>query len=364
MERTLLSITPSCYADVKAKGTDWMYEDKAEGGYFSKVYTLNYAVPHSQIIPLSPSNVIYEQRGLQALFEGIWLGQEATVVRANDPFLSGWLGWAVARWCHKPFCISIHSDYDGTYRETGLHPVPQLPYGAANRLAKFVLSHADMVMPIRPSLADYATRHGVESNKIRVIPHGIDAAPYQCEPDLQLRYELGLGGKRVVAVVARLEPDNYVFDLFRIAIELANDKNVVLVVMGDGGKKRQVEQCPNVKCLGFVPRDMVARVLSFADVGLCLRGGYSLIEMCMSALPIVAYDVDWHRDLIWEEGMRVDKRDVAGAADKIRWCLEHREESERIGASNRGRALLKHSLEATRKVKIACYEELVKGGKP
>lgn len=82
----------------------------------------------------------------------------------------------------------------------------------------------------------------------------------------------------------------------------------------------------------------------------------------MSGKPIVAYDIEWHSELIKnnETGLLVAKGDIEGAANAILKILDNAELARKMGENARRLAIEKYSLENTSKIKIKCYEELLR----
>jgi len=391
-EQVLISITPGSYASAKEKGVEWMFYDKQENGYFAKVITLHCEVSEHKVIRLSESNIIYEIghlrkrifsrsvrltplciRVLLVTFGSVFINikEKTTLVRANDPYISGIVGYIISKICTIPFCVSIHAEYDLQYKSFGPEGVLRL-FGSrklAKRLEKFVLSHTKMVMPIRESLVNYAINHGAKPESIRVIPHGIEPAPFLQKPSPELKKELGIENRKVISFVGRLAKDNYVKDIVEIASQVCQRrKDAVFLMVGDGEERENLEQLSkdlglnkNVRFLGYQPQDRVVRIRLVSDISLCLMAGFSLIEAAVAGTPVVAYDVDWHYELVKnnETGFLVPEGDIEGAANAILKLLDNPELAKKLGENARKLAVERHSLENTSKIKIKCYEELL-----
>ncbi len=364
MKRVLMCVAPGGYDDLREKGVLWKIEEREEGGYFDKVVNLSWRARSSRMVRLSRRSSIVEVGSrirpmgvafclLVGVFLCLW--HRVTLVRATEPFVSGLLGWVIARSCRRPFCVSIHSDYALSERVTGQSPQKLGRFGKV--LARQVLSRADMVMPIRKHLVQYAINQGAPRDRIRVIPHGIGLSAYDIGPFEKYGF---FEGKRVVLFVGRLSRENYIDDVVAVAARLPED--AVLLVVGDGPERLRLEaaRCENVFFTGFLDRKKVVIIQVRSDVGLCLRGGYTLIEMAAAGLATGAYDVDWHSEIVEDgvTGFLESEGDVSAVGDSVLRLLGDQKLSVRLGRNARLVAA-GYSLEAMRKVKVECYEEML-----
>lgn len=367
MSRTLLMITPSAYAEIKAKGTDWMFQDREEGGYFHRVVTLHHNTKKRRVIRISGHGIIIETGGrskitrlINAIVAGLYICSryDAVIVRSTDPFKSGLIGWIVSWLSRNPFCISIHSDYQQDFEIWG-RKAPRLWKWVPGKLMRFLLLRADMVMAISESLREYAVKNGAKRKSVRVIPHGVDARVFlQATTDADLRKRFG--GRVAVAVVTRFAPDQYLTDLVELSDRMHSD-NVVFVVSGDDSRCGTLANLDNVILLGHLDRTDVAGMLASCDIGLCFTAGLRTVEMALAGLPIVAYDLDWNREVVGNGvcGVLAEEHDVARLADLIRWLVSNPVSAKKLGDNGRKFASRHYSVEQTRQIKIECYEELI-----
>ena len=133
--------------------------------------------------------------------------ERINLIRATDPSFSGLIGWAVSRLTGRPYCVSIHADFDKRHDLGGASAGVTI-FGSrrvARIIEGFVLRRAAMVLPIRDSLREYALRLGVSAERIRVIPHGTDLQafvnPVSIPADLDIPH-----GRKVISFVGRLVP--------------------------------------------------------------------------------------------------------------------------------------------------------------
>ena len=302
------------------------------------------------------------------------------LIRAWDPYLCGLWACILSFFLDVPFCVSIHSDYDKCFELDPLHGAPTLlgSRRLAKRLEKFVLHKADLVMPIREHLAEQVVCLGVAPERVKVIPHGIDLTPFEGEmsdgekDECRRRFSVP-EGKHIVSFVGRLSRENYVYDIIEMVRLLRNKREDFALIMAGGGNEERAlkkliesdeELKGHVRLTGFISHEEAIKLRRISDVNLVLMGGFSLIEACASGKPVVAYDVEWHNELIrhGETGSLVPEGDVEGLVSAVDELLSNPEKGVEWGEKARRLAFDRHSLEAAMAVKRECYRELLRKG--
>jgi glycosyltransferase involved in cell wall biosynthesis len=394
--RVLLLISASDYQSAVIKGVASMLAEFDEGGFFDRVLVaFPFARTSTRVniservavrdigidwLPLARKSrrlrrVAAPLHVLRSVVELARLArrENVSVVRATDPCFSGLIGWAVARLSARPFCVSIHADFDKRHRLGGTSAGATV-FGSralAKRVERFVLQRAEMVMPIRDSLRDYAMRFGARPDRVRVIPHGTELGAFVNPSDLDVRALFGIPArKKIVSFVGRLVRENYIDDIVALGRRLARERDdFTLLIVGGGLEQARIAALlqhdpllrDSVQLAGFQPRSIVAAVRQASTVSLCLMGGFSLIEACASASPVVAYDVEWHRELIRDghTGFLVVEHDLARLCDVVNRLLNDRALGTALGRAAQQLALSRHTLEATTAVKRQCYLQLL-----
>lgn len=389
----ILFLVPSTYEALDQKGVAQMILERDEGGFFERVVTVHPFAPRDEVIDLGPAHVVHELgrpawvrrnrvlRLVSAPFYVVRAGAKTwglvrregiDLIRATDAYWMGFLAWAVARLARVPFCVSIHADYDKRFALDGPRGAPTI-FGSralAKALERFVLSRADLVLPIRESLGDLAVKDGARADRICVIPHGIDLTPFETPPVLDIRARLDVAADaKIVSFAGRLSNENYVDDILALAGRIgAERRDAVLVLAGGGHEERRLRaRVENdatlsavVRFAGHLTRDEVAALRLASSVNLCLMGGFSLIEACASGRPVIAYDIEWHRELIHDgqSGVLLKEGDVDGLVRAVARLLDDPDRGARLGANARTLAFERHSLAHARATKQNCYRKL------
>lgn len=388
--RRLLLVAPTEYDASVAKGVDSLLLDFDERGFFEKVVMVFPFTRHNRIVSPARTLDIHEfgvrgpslWRQLTGPFHllrttlrvaRLARREAASVVRANDPCLTGLIALSAARLSGKPVCVSIHADFDKRHELDSAGGAPRVfgSRGLAVAIERFVLSRVDMVLPIRESLVGYARRRGAQAAKIRVIPHGADLSAFTQPPDPGVTASLGLPCDRpVVSFAGRLSRENYVDDVLAAARLLSRSHPEVLVAIAGGGSEEArlravVDAEPAlrhaIKFLGSQSRAAIAALRQRSAVALCPMGGFSLIEACAAGVPVVAYDAEWHRELVIDgvTGHLVREGSSEGLAAAVAALLDDEAGARAMGTRARAIALSRHDLETAAEAKRRCYRDLM-----
>lgn len=199
-------------------------------------------------------------------------------------------------------------------------------------------------------VVDFYAQHGIDANKFRVIPNGIE--PIQANTISRAealgRLEVPIGNRLILAV-GRLWPQKRYRDLIWAAELVATVcEDSTLVIIGDGPQRGEllrhrdaVTRPDHVRFAGH--RSDVVDLLPHADVywiGSEYEGqSNGVIEAMQAGLPVVASDIPGNRDLVvhGETGWIVGLGDRADFARQTLALLEDSQEAKRLGETGRRR---------------------------
>ena len=299
------------------------------------------------------------------------IGAEAIgIVRATDPYWAAAFGWMATRGMPARFCVSIHADWDVRHDLDPASGAPKL-FGSrrlAKALERFLLRRAERVLCIRRSLFDYALRSGARPESLRLFPHGIDLARFRTPPPVP--EGLGLpSGRKLVVFAGRLSRENYVDDTLAVARALAPRGDTTLVIVGGGPEEARLRAyvaadpalSGAVHFTGFQSRETVIALRFAAAVNLVPMGGFSLIEACASGRPAVAYDIEWHAELVEDgrSGLLVSAGDSTALAAAVAGLLDEPGRADALGAAGRERAFALHEMNRVFEIRRAVYADLM-----
>lgn len=141
----------------------------------------------------------------------------------------------------------------------------------------------------------------------------------------------------------------------------------VLLLAGDGEQREYLEEIikslnlKNVIFLGFKPQEYIFNLMYSVDLIVSPLTGSSLVEAALSSTPIVAYDVEWHSELIKDgkTGRLVKFRDYEEMANAMIEILNN--PGLNYGENARKLAIEMFSLEKTLEQRKMLIEKLLSG---
>ena len=255
------------------------------------------------------------------------------IIKAADPFYTGMLGLLLARLTGVPLTVCINANHDHMHEATGELIYPRLlpSHALEKRVARFVLERADLIAAGNEDNRQCALANGGRSERSTLFRCGtwVDPVHFQVEPADRpsVRSELGLGDRPFVIIVGRLVPVKHPDDVLAV-LDICKTRlpDLGAVFVGDGSMRPELEISAAEKGLsndvwfvGNRSQEWIANALSSATVVLSPLTGRALVEACLSGSPVVAYDVEWHSELVsnGETGILVPYRSIQDMADAV-----------------------------------------------
>ena len=247
-------------------------------------------------------------------------------------------------------------------------------------LARATARWADAFSSVSWRSLQFAAEHeGVDLERARVIPNGIDLASWKTPPrDVARRLLDVLPDDFVVATVGRLHAQKGYKHLLRAAVEvLRKQPNALFLIAGYGPLRKKLEArtqrlriARRVRFLGY--RKDVETLLAASDLFVLpsLWEGMSnaILEAMAAARPVVATAVDGNVEQVseGETGLLVPPADAPALAGAILRLARDPVSAERMGRAGRRRAEELFSLERMTSAYLDFYAELLKGpaGRP
>ncbi len=342
-------------ATIRERGLDHIVTIRDLDGFFDHVWSVNPVVgadrtepavgpPESTSISaahtLIQGKVCYSRR-LQAFpVSNFVLGQvvllhrldrlirteDIDLVRASEPFYSGLFGLLLARTNGRPFVVRLIANYDLDYWAEGRPIYPRLfrRRWVEKRIDRFILARADLVAAGNENILDYALNNGAAPGRTTVflVGHLIDQIHFAEPPEARpgVGSELPFGDRPFLACVTRLVSEKHPDDVIAALAEARRAApNLAAVLVGDGYMRAELEAqaaelglTEDVFFAGNRKQIWIARLLASATVVVSPLSGRALVEAALSATPIVAYDIDWQREIVrnGETGILVRNGDV------------------------------------------------------
>jgi radical SAM superfamily enzyme YgiQ (UPF0313 family) len=287
------------------------------------------------------------------------MAREARVnlIRIGDPHYLGLMGLFLAKSLKVPLAIRVPIRYDEVFQVTGKPAMPQVFRfrWVEKNIERFVFSRCDLIAGANEDNMRYALENGGRPEVATVFRYGnlIHASHWQ-DPNMRENAEakleeLGLTDTRFIVTVARLEPMKCVEDVIS-AVARINKRGYRIkgLIVGDGSMRRKLESLSEALGVGnkmiFTgnrTQEWIASVLPKATVIISPHMGRALAEAALAAVPIVAYDYDWQREVVvdGETGYLVSNKDWKSLSDKVENILNDPVGGKRMGKSAREKIL-------------------------
>jgi glycosyltransferase involved in cell wall biosynthesis len=187
---------------------------------------------------------------------------------------------------------------------------------------------------------DFALANGAQEEKSTLFRYGnlIDKGHFILPNNrvthvCQTSRELFTPDTKVIAFVGRLQLEKHPEDVITAFEILSNHiPNLKLLMIGDGDLRvellnriKQMGLQDKIWLVGNKPQDWIVAILPKVHVVLSPHTGRALLECALAQVGVVAYDIDWQREIIVnnQTGFLVKYRDVKAMADAAKEFLEN-----------------------------------------
>jgi glycosyltransferase involved in cell wall biosynthesis len=177
-----------------------------------------------------------------------------------------------------------------------------------------------------------------------------------------------VAGEHTLLTISRLQELKLVHHVIH-AVETLKDRGrrVVALFVGEGPYRPEMEALAaelgvtdQVVFCGNREQQWLARVIPAVSMVVSPLTGRAMGEAALGGAPMVAYDIDWHSELVTggETGELVPYLDHTAMADAIARILDDPERARRMGAALRAKAMAMLDPAAADRAQIAAYEAL------
>lgn len=290
-------------------------------------------------------------------------------VQAGDPFYQGLIAWSLARAHRRAFVVRVGANYDAIHGSIGELAYPRLIPSSRlqRRVGRFVLSRADMVFAANANNGEYAIANGAAPERLVVVPaygnvlhpvHLTDPAARRPPGDVQF-------DRPYVVCVGRLEPVKHPQDVLEaVSIARRRHPDLAVVMVGAGRMLDELREHADaldlrnaVLFVGARDQVWIAGTLARSQVVAAPMTGRALVEAALSGTPIVAYDIEWHSELVkdGETGWLVPYLDTEAMGSTIADLLDDPARARSVGAEARRQVLERIAPERVRATLVDAY---------
>lgn len=183
--------------------------------------------------------------------------------------------------------------------------------GLASWSENFAWRNADLVLPVTQVLAERVKAAGVDAERIRVIPNGINRDAFSHLPSAEeSKRKFGLEGRTVLGFVGFMREWHGLDRVLTFMAQAPQSESLHALFIGDGPARPGLEKLAaelglqeQVTITGVMPRDEVPQALAAFDVALQpavvdYASPLKLFEYLALGLPIIAPDSPNIREIL------------------------------------------------------------------
>ena len=189
----------------------------------------------------------------------------------SPPIFQAFAAWLVAFLRRRPFLLEVRDLWPEFAIDMGVLKNPLLIW-LSRGLEDFLYARATHILVNSPAYRDYLICHLVAPLKISLISNGVDPAMFNPRSTGEgVRHKWGLEGKFVVTYAGAIGVANDIATVIRAADRLRDSSAIVLLIVGDGKERPNLELdarqrgLRNVVFTGKLSKTEVAEVMAASD---------------------------------------------------------------------------------------------------
>ena len=304
------------------------------------------------------------------------------LLHAHSPVLNGIPSLHVGRKSRLPIVYELRALWEDAAVAQGTTTVGSVRYRVSRALETFMLRKADAVTTICNGLRDEIIQRGVDSDKITVIPNGVDIDEFggKHQPDHGLRTSLGLDGAIVLGFIGSFsayEGLDLLLQAFRMIASSAPNLRLLLVGGGPEDARlrtatRSLEIGDKVVFAGWIAHDRVQQYYDLVDVFVYPRRSVRLTEIVTPLKPleamaqrsiVLASAVGGHKELILDgvTGYLFRANDIHSLAERILAVISDRGHWHQVGTAARKFVEEQRTWRASVRAYSSLYARLIDG---
>jgi glycosyltransferase involved in cell wall biosynthesis len=302
-------------------------------------------------------------------------GRFAVVQACNPPDIFWPIGLALRALDRTRFVFD-HHDLSPELYKSRFPDGPKLPYKLLRALERTTHRTADHVISTNDSYRDVAVRRsGKSASDVTVVRTGPDPERLQRGPASP---ELRRGRRFLAAYIGVMGPQDGVDIVVRAADVVVNQKgrdDIAFTLIGSGdcfddlvALRDELGLAGYVEFTGRAPDELVARILSTADIGLSpdpmnplndVSTMNKTMEYMAFELPVVAFDLRETRVSAGDAGVYVTPNEVHDYAEAIVALMDDEPRRARLGKLGRVRVEQELAWSYQRRAYLGVYRRLI-----
>ncbi len=216
------------------------------------------------------------------------------IIGSSPPIFPVFSTWLVCKLRRIPFIMEVRDLWPDSAVQMGILKNKSL-IKIMSWMEKMLYNQARTIIALTDGIRNNICERGWSKDKVALVRCGVDTA--QLYPDieagLEIRKRYNLEGKKIVLYFGALGEANNIPVILRAAKQLKQNDNIVFMLVGDGMKRKEIEQSvkkmklTNLILNQAVPKDQARAYINAAD--LCL---VTLLDIPLfnGALPTKLFD--------------------------------------------------------------------------
>ena len=253
----------------------------------------------------------------------------------------------------------LHSHYASSYglfgRACNFHPFIVSVWGSDvyefpnlnklnNILLSFILRGADTICSTSSNMA-METKKYCDNKEIELTPFGVDIEKFVNINEIMKNTSVTIG---VVKSLEEVYGINYLIEAFSQLQNMYKDKNLKLMIVGNGSQKENlVQQCKKLEILsnviftGSIDNREVPEYINKMDI-VCIPSlsesfGVSAVEACACGRPVISTNVGGLTEIVIDNynGFTVNPKDSNSIVEKLDYLINNVDEAVRMSFNAR-----------------------------
>jgi len=336
---------------------------------------------HKFLRRMSALNFVISQIKLIKSLLSLVKEEKIDFIRAEDALYNGIFALILSMLSNRPLLIGVWGNPNVIRAETKKPIMSRIfKFIFLERFTeRFVLRRCDIAMAQNLDNRKFLIDSGVPEVRAKVVRFGnlIDERHF-CDPAIrdtwqQTSIALDRSVDIKILVLSRLERLKLVDHVLKALTKLPpNTVRFKVYFVGDGSLRGAMHQfvldnnlSKHVEFVGDKDQGWIARALHEIDFVISPLTGRALAEVALAGKPVIAYDVDWHNELVktGETGILVKYLDVNSLSEAIFQMMQNRSCFTSMGKKIRELAL--SLLDPTNNIESEknIYESLIRNEK-
>ena len=333
---------------------------------------------HKEIRILEPFLFFYYQIKMIRKLYKIIKNENINFIKSGDLLYAGLISYLLSKLTNVKYFVRVGSN-NNKIREVTKKPMQKKLYRfifIEKFFENLIIKNATHLFPANSDNLNFVKSYNHSNDKLTTIRYGplinenhyIDPKKRKISIDeiIKIREK----NKLIILCIARLEKEKLVEDVINVFKNLVKEKNDInLYIIGDGSLKHQLLKQINQNNLtdkAFIMsnknQDWIYEMLTITTLVISPHTGRALCEAALAGSLIVAYDIDWQKEIIIQNqtGMLAEYKNVKQLFDFTKKIVLNKKYYQNLGINLRKKALELLDKQKTINDEIKVYNNFIR----